>query len=761
MITMGRGGGSFVVDRLFLRNLCWFLPLGVLLTSAAFGADFTGKVLTPDGKPIKGAMVYYVELRPVSTRAPQGPRDLPTTRTDDAGDFHFPRPQVSEAEFIASADGFGVSSTQMRGEAPVQIRLRPRSDLTVTFVTADNKPVPGLQVSIRQINLPIRIFDAIYPNLRIPGNYRTPWSRTTDASGSCVFAGLPQGGRVTFTMDDARYAELSDDDSAQLGWIAEMHSQPIQLQLAASISGKVFYEATTRPATGVMVQMRTNEAVRRTVTDANGSYVLRRLRPGKYNLCLSLGSEMEKSWAAETSETVSILAGESKTGTNFTLIPGVILSGTVLSADDSKPVGGVRLGIYGPSHPRSGGMAQPVYSDANGAFSARVPPGMQSVYLVDDTPANGFTKPLGDEKDVTIAAGGTASVEFRLPRSAMFAERGKVVDPDGKPVAGAAVHLYFEGRNNIFNETQITTDGDGNFQSAPIEGTAELQIRAKYQDMATPKVIEVHRRDSGDLVIQLQKNALGTVTGRVLDQDGKPLKDAQVESIYSMGRYRLGERDAPTDDQGNYKIDSLWPDLPYTVQVFRDGYGTAESNGGLRVGPGQSTNIADLTLYKRDTAIAGVLLDRNDKPVTGQRITVRGAKTGFSNLTTDIGGKFQCAVVSNDRLTISYNFHTNRLKQQSANAGDQNIVLHTAPPVVAAPPFAPAPPPPPVIVAPAPPPPPPVAAPPAPEPPPRVFDPGDAVTWNGWLFAIVGVMVGGVITVIVNAIVAIRGRVNS
>jgi protocatechuate 3,4-dioxygenase beta subunit len=750
-----------VIRGSFFRVAFYFVPIVAVLTSAAFGADYVGKVIAPDGKAVKGATVYLVELRPVTYRQRPVSRDLPTTRTDDVGAFHFPRWPRSEAEFIASADGFGLSAVQLRGEAPVQIRLQRRSDLTVSFVTADNKPVVGLPVSIRHISLPMQISDMTVGSMTIAEMFRSPWSGTTDGSGSCVFAGLPQGGRVTFTIDDARYAELSNDDSVQLSWSAEMHSQPIQLQLAASISGKVFYEATTQPATGVILEMGPNQSLRWTITDANGSYILKRLRPGKYNLSLALekeGKEMEKSWTAAASESATISAGESKTGVNFTLIPGVVLSGTVLSADDSKPVAGVRLLIYGPSHPRSIGMAQPVYSDANGAFSARVPPGMQSICLVDDTPANGFVKPLGDEKDVTIAAGGTASVEFRLPRSAMFAERGKVIDPDGKPVAGAAVHLYFEGRNNIFNETQITTDGDGNFQSAPIEGTAELQIRAKYQNMATPKVVVVHRRDSGDLVIQLQKNVLGTVTGRVVDQDSKPLKDAQIESIYSMGRYRIGERDAATDDQGNYKIDSLWPDLPYTVQVFRDGYGTAESNGGLRVGPGQSTNIPDLTLYKRDTAIAGVLLDRNDKPVTGQRITVRGAKTGFNNLTTDIAGKFQCAVVSDDRLTISYNFHTNRLKQQSVNAGDQNIVLHTAPPVVVAAPVVAAPPPPPVVVAPAPPPPAVVAPTPEPVPVQTVFDPGDAVTWNGWLYAIIFVLVGGVVTVVVNAIGAIRGH---
>ncbi len=144
---------------------------------------------------------------------------------------------------------------------------------------------------------------------------------------------------------------------------------------------------------------------------------------------------------------------------------------------------------------------------------------------MSDTPANGFSKPLDDEKDVAIPAGGTANVEFRLPRAAMFSVRGKVVDPDGNPVANANVSIDYEQRNSRFNQNEVTTDVNGIFQTPPVEGASQIEIRAKSQDMATPKAIVVHRRDSGDVVIQLQKNVLGAITGRVLDQDAKPLRD--------------------------------------------------------------------------------------------------------------------------------------------------------------------------------------------------------------------------------------------
>lgn len=731
-----------------------FLLVSAVLSSAAFGADYTGKVLSPDGKPIKGATVYFADLSGSGPASPSMQPDLPTTRTDDAGDFRFPQGDSTYAEFIAAADGFGLSSTELHGAGLIQIQLRPRTDLTLTFLTLDNKPVANLPVSVRQIYLPIRMTEGVNSTVFVPANYRSPWSAATNAGGVCVIPGLPQGGRVTLIVNDEHYAALAYDDGVQLSGSGETRAQPIHLQLAAAISGRVLYESTGKPAVGVGVRARSNDGeIGRVVTGSDGAYILKRLRDGQYNICLDLDSATQTSWTPAANEAVTVSAGETKADANFTLIPGVVLSGKVLSADDAKPIAGVPLGIYSVAHPRTGGLAQSISTDVNGSFSVRVPPGQQNIYVMSDTPANGFGRPLSDEKDVNIPAGGTGSIEFRLPRVLTSSIQGKVVDPDGKPVPNASVYLFSDQTSLLFTRNSITTNAEGIFQSPPVMHSTKVEIRVKVRDLATPKSIVVYHAAAGDLVIQLQKNVLASITGRVLDQQGKPVKDAKIEILYSVGQHRFGDDVATTDESGNYKIDSLWADMLYTVEAYGDGYGFANSNRDLRLGPGQSTSIPDLTIFKRDAIVAGVLLDRDDKPVSGQRIYVRGPRTGYSNMTTDSNGKFQCDVVGNDRLTIYYNFNTNRLKQQTAKAGDENIVLHTAPPIAASPPPI-APPPAPVVV----------AAPAvvetlqAPAPPPTVFDPADAVTWTGWLWAAILVLAGGVVTVIVNAIAAIRGR---
>jgi hypothetical protein len=157
--------------------------------------------------------------------------------------------------------------------------------------------------------------------------------------------------------------------------------------------------------------------------------------------------------------------------------------------------------------------------------------------------------------------------------------------------------------------------------------------------------------------------------------------------------------------------------------------------------PGQTTAAHDLTLYKRDSTIAGVLLDADSKPVAGTQISLNGPRTGYSRVTTDANGQFTCAVVSGDRLSISYST-PGGYRNRFAGAGDQKIVLRTAPPK-RAPPAPPAAAAAPAEVAPSP-------------PPPLVFDPAAAVTWNGWLYAAILVVAGGIISVIANAIAALR-----
>jgi len=717
-----------------------FILVVTLLGSVALASDYAGKVVGPDGKPVKDAAVYLI-------RFPGGPvaadltarRDAPTTRCDDNGGFHFPRTDIDRGEFDAAAPGFGLGGAPILPDRPTEIRLSRRTDVTLTFLTPDKKPVVGVAISLRYVQFP-RNMTGQSMSIWIPPDYNPPWSATTDANGVCTIPGLPQGAQAEFAVADERYAQLAYRDRVVLDTAGKTHADPIHLFVASAISGAVTYATTGKPAAGIAVAAQSSEiGYVEAVTAADGSYTVKQLRPGQYVVTLYPDEELQKSWTAKAVEKINLVAGSAKSAINLSLIPGVILTGTTVAADNGNPVAGVPVEIRGPAYPRDASFIQSVSTDANGAFKARVPPGEQLVYVASSTPADGFGRPSPDSKTITIADGQTASVEFRLPRVLMAPLKGKVVDPDGHPVADASV-LTSSDDLPMVQRIALATGADGTFQTFPMPRTGRLQFRARFQDLATSKALVVNLASHGDVVIQLGKNALASISGRVLDPQSQPIKGAEIDLIIGIGRNAFRQTGGITDEQGNYTVPSLWADAVYSVEAMRDGYGQANTSD-LRLQPGQTTRARDLTLYKRDSTIAGVLLDADDKPVAGTRINLNGPRTGYSSITTDASGQFTCSVVSGDRLNLSYNT-PNGYRSRIAGAGDQKVVLRTAPPKRVPTPPAPA-----AAAADV------VASSP---PPPVVFDPAAAVTWQGWLYAAVLVVVGGVISVIANAIAALR-----
>jgi len=724
-----------------VKFLYSIIIVSVVLSSQALAADLSGKVLSPDGKPVKNATIYYFQYSRADVASPPTKRDAPTTRSDDDGNYLFSQVE-GNGELVATAEGFGLGMVRNPNGRPAEIRLTPGTDVTLTFITADKKPAAGVAISLQ--NLYAQLGNGVpMSSIWIPNGYHSPWSAVTDANGVCTIPGLIQGGQANFSIDDDRFANLSFRDRVVLADAPKTQADPIQLFLAATISGTVTNSSTGAPAAGIIVDAQSNETNPTSATTASdGTYTLKQLEPGQYIVALHPNRDPQKSWTAKAVQNIGVAAGATKSGIDLTLIPGVMLNGSVIAADDGSPVAGVPIGVYGPAHPRDGSYADTTNTDSTGHFEVRVPPGEQTVFIMSDTPAEGFGRPSPDNRTVTIPDGGTASVEFRLPRVLMSSIRGKVVDSDGNPVAGATVFAASD-QSPMFQNNPITAGADGTFQTIPMIRAGRIEIRARFQDMATPRALIVTRSSSSDVVVQLHKGALASISGRVVDAQGQPIKGASIELITQSPRFSIGSDAGATDDKGNFKADSLWADSNYSIEASCNGYGQASSSQ-LHMQPGQTTITRDLTLYKRDSSVAGVLLDADNKPVAGQRIFVNGPRTGYNNLTTDNNGKFSCAVVSGDRLTVFYNVGRG-YNREPARAGDQSIVLHTSPPRSA-----------PAVstlgAATATPSPDNSSAPPAAS----QFNPADAVTWQGWLAAITLLVVGGAITVIANAIAAIR-----
>jgi protocatechuate 3,4-dioxygenase beta subunit len=709
----------------------------LLLASAARGEDFNGTVLTPDRKPAKNATVLFF---PYDKRNSTDPNyNPPTTRCDDSGAFAFKNVPAG-GEILATADGYALAAVPSAAAAK-QIVLHPRTDVTLTFKDPTGKPAAGIPVRALSIIVETR-GEMLSEYLCLPRFASSPWAATTDANGSCVIPALPQGGQLELAIDDDHFANLTYRDRVLLTDSPKTQANPIQLAAAASLSGKITFASSAAPAPNIQVIAFSpaSGGNAETTTAADGTYAFKQLQAGDYTVSVSPQAPIAQTFTAKAVQDLNLAAGASKTGVDLSLIPGVTLTGSVIAADDGSPVPGVQIGIYGPAHPQEAGTVLSVQSDASGHFTAHVPPGEQLVYVMSQTPADGFSRPSPDNKHITVSDGAPPpDIEFRLPRVLMSPLKGKVIDADGNPAAGATVFAASQ-QTQMFQNTPYATAADGSFSTMPMLRTGKIEIRAKFKDQATAKPIVI-THISGDVTIQLQRNALASIAGRVIDAAGQPIKGAQIELITQTARFSTGTSLGASDANGQYKADGLWADTNYFIEANQSGYGMAET-GIMHPQAGEAVAAHDLTLYKRDSSVAGVLLDADDKPLGGQQIFVNGPKTGYNNLLTDSAGKFTCTVVSGDRLTIF--FRTGRgYSRQAAKAGDQNIILHAAPPRR---------PPPPTFAQ------PPAEASSSAPPTPSLYNPADAVTWTAWLYAAVLLVVGGAITVVANAIAALRRK---
>jgi hypothetical protein len=140
-------------------------------------------------------------------------------------------------------------------------------------------------------------------------------------------------------------------------------------------------------------------------------------------------------------------------------------------------------------------------------------------------------------------------------------------DPGSEPLKKALIELIAESQNNGGNYTALS-GVDGGFR---IENIVPGRYRLFVERTGYQEIDKQHRRSEGrvltlnsgqelkDLVIRLQSAAV--VEGRVTDEDGDPMPEAQVAVLrqtFVSGRSRWEQAGAErTNDLGEYRIAGL------------------------------------------------------------------------------------------------------------------------------------------------------------------------------------------------------------
>ncbi len=299
-------------------------------------ADVVGRVVSPANVPVAGASVYWVSFADLQSAGQT--TVLAVAQTDSAGRFHFANalPLYERSLtllgtgaqrvtaglpplLLATAPGWGLAAKSLLAPGRFSdIRLLPATRLRLTLRDTRGQPVTGVRVHLDTLagaafagkQMPLGF-------LPLPALPDDPFLQLSDAQGECVFSNLPQGMEARLSVDDPRFARLLPaETNVTLERAAETAAPAVALLASGTLIGRVTLGTAGRPVPDVPVLARAiaDGEVGAAVTNAQGVFVIDRLRPGLYRVSADLRRQALPGWQAPLSGAARLTEGGHVTG---------------------------------------------------------------------------------------------------------------------------------------------------------------------------------------------------------------------------------------------------------------------------------------------------------------------------------------------------------------------------------------------------------------------------------------------------------------
>jgi hypothetical protein len=353
----------------------------------------------------------------------------------------------------------------------------------------------------------------------------------------------------------------------------------------------------------------------RAETDARGEFRLELApleEPQRWSICTRLGRQGGE--VRTEHGTVKVTQEGKLAPVTIRLADRGMLRGRVLQAEDDQPIAGAKLFLD---------TGEVLQTDAQGRFAGGglqltehslipVTPGRVRRYVLFDT----SLRPDA-ELDIHLERGGKLT--------------GRVLDEDGKPIAGAYVTRYGSGTALTLNGWDEVCDADGRFvydgvaldrpfyrihAAAPGFEPQELHYPAQREKQSAPDFSVRLKRQAPPAAADAPQNQGKPATAKLPRRDlagivysplRRPLAGARVR--WGATQYEGTERETKTDEIGRFKLLDV-PDRDGFVTVVAADYAPHFA----RVAPGQR----DLEVVVEEGEVArGVVRDKKGKPLAG------------------------------------------------------------------------------------------------------------------------------------------------
>jgi hypothetical protein len=473
-----------------LRTLAVSLSTFILFAVAAFPA-ITGAVINVDGQPIAGARISVYAPETTSARTARFVSKVPqqvliaSTTTNAKGAFSIETPKIPVIDIRVEADGFAPESLRIAADEELGAIALVAAPTKSGTITANGKPVAGATVV---------------------------WSglvTTTDANGKYSVPD-PQkwGSRMFVYHPDFAY----DDDAMFIP--NEKKKLDRTLNAGVSVSGKVVGDDGRTPLANATIYIDDYPLA---MSAEDGTFTI---------------AHAPKKWEKVEARTATSSGSRAKKNGELVIkaVKAATISGTVRDAKSQVPLAGAQVVATVGGMRMRGGETASALTDAKGNYTLAITPG--SYELTVHRP--GYA---GANMSASVAAGQSMMKSFVVTQTGRIV--GTVQDEDKRPVSGARVNTQQVTRESFGIMGGMRGGGGvGNLApySAPdgrfvvrTEADSDVQVQAAKRGYpaaksSTLRVAQGERK--AGVVLTIPRGM--AVTGKVVDQSGKPISGVSV-----------------------------------------------------------------------------------------------------------------------------------------------------------------------------------------------------------------------------------------
>ena len=609
-----------------------------------------GIILTPDGKPAADATIYYdlVDFRTHAIVSEQTLHPETTGRFDILWTQTPNLPQYPVI-YVTAPGEIAVAGLDMKEMA---VTLTAATSVRVHLSDDAGKPIAGVRLC---------------PLAFVKGRSYSNWdeaikdcmSAVTDATGTATLTGLPQSWSMRLNVTDPSYVRPDWNQNITLAKAATTPDANVRVARGGSLSGTVVFGPMGQSAPNVDVQITpvSSGATEPAITGADGTYKLARLPSGSYTVSLGGGPTVQD-WTA-VQQSAIVTAGSATSGVSLTLIHGGVLTGTVTVAKTGKSIPQATVYAVGPAGD------QEATTDSGGHYKLHLPPGSQRVFLLQ-LPGMSHT----EDQTVDLAGGETKTVNFQstMPLYPAMVQ-GVVLDPSGRPVAGAQVVAAAQSQQE--QDAKQVTNAQGGFWFDAPGLMPDMRLYATAGGLSTPTGTLAN---SGTrLTLHLAAHAGIVVRGQVIDPEGHAIAGASA-TLYREHQDGTGTEPetATTDAAGKYTFTPPVPDAAYMVGVEAKGFGSQFTKQAKGVA-GRPLTFAALTLPQSDSYVGGTVVDVNGKPIADADVSLEMSSN--KHVLTDALGRFHLDGATRGKAVVEVQAANGRFASIQVPAGRDDTTI--------------------------------------------------------------------------------------